>query len=195
MKKTLYVDIDDTVKDTERYIRRVMRSNGISCPKTGTIYSKIGTPEGSIIEEVLCNHDAIPFKESAKSSLELLFTEYNVVFYSHYHFQKEKECKYKLAKLFKRPIILEEFSDSKSVDMSDAYFVDDRNEVLMSSNAERKFELYSPYMFDMTHERDKDTLIVDWYSLTNILMGVNLDEYLRRFISSRVPQQRKFSGQ
>lgn len=181
-KVKLFLDLDDTVKDTERYIRRVLASNGIDSCGAGSIYNYInsGTVEDSLIRECLYDWNVIPFKDCALNGIKLLQTEYDVIFCTAYTFNKEAQMKKALAKSLGCEIILCDDGNryKDKVDMSGGIFVDDRADILIRSNADIKFELYSPYYFDGYAERDDRTLIVDWYSLVDILMnkGINTAE-------------------
>ena len=174
-KRNLYLDLDDTVKDTERYIRRVLESNNVKPKASGSIYNYINTDtiENYFIKE--CFHDwgVIPFKVCALNGIKLLKTEYNIIFCSAYTYKEEANAKRSLAKSLGCEIILcgdgNRYKDK--IDMSGGIFVDDRSDILIRSNAEDKFELYNPYFFDGYAERDDKTLLVDWYSLIDILMG------------------------
>lgn len=175
----LFLDLDDTVKDTERYIRKVFASNGLQYDAPGSIYRYInsGTVEDSLIRECFYDWNVIPFKDCALNGIKLLQTEYDVIFCTTYTFNKEAQMKKSLAKTLGCDIILcgdgNRYKDK--VDMSGGIFVDDRADILLRSNADIKFELYSPYYFDGYAERDDKTLIVDWYSLIDILMNKGID--------------------
>lgn len=180
-KEVLYLDLDDTVKDTERYIRRVLQSNGIQLAGyQGSIYYLMNTDTlaGSLVSECLKEWEVIPFKSCAYNAIKLLQTEYNIVFCSSYTFQREAEMKRVFAKAMGCDIILcgEEHRFKDHVDMSQATFIDDRSDILLRSNAKAKFELLNPYFFDSCAERDDKTLLVDWYSLVDILMGKGINQ-------------------
>lgn len=182
-KKTIYLDLDDTVKDTERYIRRVLVSNGAKLASlTGrdSIYLLLHSDlyEGKVVRECLKEWDIIPFKSCAYNVIQLLKTEYNVVFCSAYTFEEEAECKRSFARSMGCDIILcdKSCSDKSHVDMSGAIFIDDRSDILAKSNADEKYELYSPYFFDIYAERDLKTKVVDWYSLASILMSRGIEK-------------------
>lgn len=189
-QNTIFMDLDDTVKDTERYIRRLMQCNGAPVPAVGSVYNYIGTEHDILIREVLCNYDVIPFRQGAKNALDLLSTEYDIVFCSACCFPGEAEGKKKLAKELGKELILcsGDQWDKSHVDMSGCIFVDDRSDILIKSNASKKFELFNPYFFSLTAERDCVTDVVDWFSLTDILMGMETqsNEELRRVICSRI---------
>lgn len=175
-KDTIYLDLDDTVKDTERYIRRVLQTNGVDTSGyVGSIYPLVSTDTfaGSLVCECLKEWDAIPFKSCALNGLKLLKTEYNIVFCSAYTFGKEAELKEAFAKKMRCDIILcgEENRFKDNVDMSDSIFIDDRSDILIRSNAKVKYEILNPYFFDIYAERDDRTLLVDWYYLVDILMS------------------------
>ena len=168
------MDLDDTVKDTERYIRRVMQSNGASVPKIGTIYRWINTDRDLFIQEVLSNHEVIPYRLGARDGLNILSTEYQIVLCSGYSYEEEKRSKENFANSIGKEIILCDMGKSfskKEVDMGGGILVDDDSEILLECNADVKFEMHNIYKFDFLAERDERTSIVDWFSLVDILMG------------------------
>lgn len=179
----IYLDLDDTVKETERYIRRVISSNGIRLKPNfygkncDSVYLYVGsdTREGMIVTECLKNWNIIPFKASAINSIKLLKTEYEIIFCTAYCFGEEAEWKKAFAKSMGCNIILcgEECMLKDSVDMQGCIFVDDRHDILLRSNAEDRYELFNPYYFDFHGyvEREDNIGLVDWYSLVDTLMG------------------------
>ena len=181
-KSTIFMDLDDTVKDTERYIRRVMQCNGVKPPTVGSVYLLIDSENDSLVKESLCNYDVIPFKQGARNAINLLSTEYEIVFCSGCRYEEEKEGKKKLAEELGKELILcsGDQWDKSHVDMRGSIFVDDRSDILIRSNADKKFEMFNPYYFCLTSERDDRTSIVDWFSLVDILMGAQVNEELRR---------------
>ena len=174
-KITLYLDLDDTVKDTERYIRKVLSSNGVCVSDSGSVYRFIKDDSviGSMVCECLKDWGAIPLIDGVYPILKLLQTEYNVVFCSAYVFEEEARAKKTFANSLSCEIILcgEDNKYKDKIDMSGAIFVDDRSDILIRSKADKKYEIFNPYIFDKYDDRDDRTLVVDWYSLADILLG------------------------
>ena len=181
-KQIIYLDLDDTVKDSEKYIRRYMKLNGFPSPRSGSVYKLIYTNWGEVVTDIFDNWDVIPFKPGALDGISLLSTEYEVVFCSGYHSEREYECKLNFASTMGKEIILcgRDQWDKSHVDMRGGIFVDDRTDILYLSNADRKFEMYNPYTFNLYDKRDCKTTVVDWFSLTDILMEAKVNEDLRR---------------
>lgn len=182
----IYMDLDDTVKDTERYIRRVLASNGVDVNKVkGTIYNMFFTGfslEGILARDCVKNWSVVPFKEGAMDCLRLLMSEYKVIFVSAYTFESEAKDKLEFAKSVGCDIIL---CDNKThpfknhIDMSDGIFIDDRQDVVLLSNSPKKFEMFNPYTIDFSAERDDRTTIADWHMIIDDLMYGGLDERIR----------------
>lgn len=182
-KKVIYMDLDDTVKETERYIRRVVQANGVKLkpnlygPNCDSIHTYIGTDtqEGVMVAECLKNWSVIPFKASAINSIKLLKTEYEVVFCTGYVYKEEADCKKAFAKSMGCNIILcgEDCMFKDHVDMQGCIFVDDRHDILSRSNAEERYEMFNPYYFDFKGyiDREDSIVLVDWYSFVDTLMG------------------------
>lgn len=195
-RKTLFLDIDDTLKDTERYIRRLMFCNGIKTPSIGTVYRWINTDKDLFILEVMSNYNVIPYRLGARDGINLLSTEYNIVLCSGYYYEEERRSKESFANSIGKELILCDMNKGftkSSVDMSGGILVDDNSEILLTSNADVKFEMYNKYVFELTAERDERTTLVDWFSLVEILMGYSkssdgekINEELRGFIHQRV---------
>lgn len=185
--KIMYVDLDDTVKDTERYIRRVIESNCGSLLKGILSVYELMEYENMYIKEVLSHYDAIPYKDGAKNSLDLLSTEYEIEFCSCYTYAEEAESKLAYAKSMGKKIHLVSYSecpDKSCIDMSGGIIVDDKPYVLNASKADRKFELLNRYTYNVNDERDASIEVVNWYSLVDKLMGGvdSIDEDIRRYV-------------
>ena len=177
----IYIDLDDTVKDTEKYIRKVLSLNGVNEKEiVGTVYRLIdsGTLAGSLVEDCLNEWGVIPFKSCAYNAIKLLQTEYKIIFCSAYSFNREARAKKAFAKAMGCDILLcgKGFNYKDHIDMSDGIFIDDRSDILIRSNAVAKFELFNPYIFNVYDERDDKTTVIDWYSLVNILLPKSTQE-------------------
>ena len=181
MMKKLYVDLDDTFKDSEKFLRKILEANGLECPKNGSVYWRVDSSDyRPYFEMMFGNYRFIPNKEGAVENLKLLETEFEVIFCSSYINDFEAESKKKFADSLGKSIILcggENF-DKSQVDMSDGILIDDKFEVLDASNALVKIQMYNPYNFEGISENS--TLVTNWYQIVDKLMGVDVDEDLRR---------------
>ena len=71
----LYLDIDDTLLDTEKYLRLLLKNNFISCPENSSVYELRGdVMAGCIVEEMLSSegYEVIPFVNGGEDGIELL---------------------------------------------------------------------------------------------------------------------------
>lgn len=182
--KRLFVDLDDTFLDTERYLRKILKSNGLKVPKYDTAYTLYGNEEyKQYFDMVFSNYLIIPKKLGVKENIKLLETEYDVVFCSYCTTQSEKEAKKKWADSIGKEIILCEGDDfnKSSVDMSGGIIIDDNIEVLSASNADKKLQMYNEYTYERTAKNSH--LVIDWFDVADQLMEVSIDEKLREYIS------------
>ena len=74
----LYLDIDDTLVDTEDSLRRYLSCLGID---SDSPYDLIGTEYDELIEDFLSDYHVIPMIDGARTSLKLLKTEYILHWY------------------------------------------------------------------------------------------------------------------
>ena len=187
--KKLFLDLDDTYKDTERYLRHIIRANGLPLPGNNmTVYALYSNPRyAHIFDMVFSNYHVIPELEGAKDNLKLLDTEYEIVFCSGCTTEEEGRSKRKLADKMGKEIILcsGDRADKSHVDMSGSIFVDDRPDILAKSNAEQRIQMYNPYMSDSILDCGGDMLVLDWSMLVDILMEVKPNEDLKRSILER----------
>lgn len=192
-KKKLFLDLDDTFLDTDRFIRYMLKRNGVSEELVNInddIYVLSNHPEcRDIIEFVTSNYSIIPKKVGAKESLKILKTEYDVIFVTASCREAEYKSKEALLIGMGVPYIITG-SDKTSVDMTGGIQVDDHLIHLNQSNAETKIFFYNKY--EMIPNVSTGTLekgykvAKDWFQLTDILMSGGEDIELRKFICQRV---------
>lgn len=194
--KKLFLDLDDTYLDTDRYIRKVLKANGVSKELWGIhddIYVLADHPDcKDIIKACMSNYLVIPPKQGAVQSLQILRTEYDVVFATSCYSDYEEKSKKELFKKMNVDFIL--CNGGKShVDMSGATFVDDHLVHLVNSNAKNKIFFFNRYEMDPAISTGKydskvASLVMDWFELTDLLMSGGEDYELREYIRSRVQE-------
>ena len=180
--KKLFVDLDDTYKDTERYLRQVIRANGLAIPQYGTVYSMyLDIMYRDIFEVVFSDYSVIPNKEGVDENLKILETEYEIIFCSSYTTDIEKRAKQSYSDNLGKEIILCGGTqwDKSYVNMSGASFIDDDAGILCLSNAKKKIQMYNPYKRGDLKDYRGDTLVLNWFEALDKLVEVNVDEQLR----------------
>ena len=195
-EKVLYVDIDDTLLDTEMYVRSAFEKSGIQFNMTCSVFSYMGVEEySSIFREAMSDYSRIPIKPGGLDALSILGTEFSIRFVSCYSYPEEAEAKRKFAGELGIPLILCRGTKAH-VDMSGGYYIDDCPRFISESNAPRKnkFLFFNlPRVVDlMLSGKHFDCRVVsDWYDATNILMGVDeRDAELREHIYQRIQKRR-----
>lgn len=192
----LYIDIDDTLVDTERYIRQILKVNGLEYKDKGSVYSLIGIPEyEEIFRGVMSDYSVIPYRVGALENLPLLKTEYDIILCSSSYNGYESKAKEEFARSLDLPLILCEGShwDKSHVDMNSSVFVDNDPDILRVSNATVKLQMNSPY----TRVEGALDVVEDWYSVTDRLIdaGGESDAELRKCLCERVQRCYKESKQ
>lgn len=185
--KKLFVDLDDTFVDTERYLRKICESNGLKVPKYETIYTLYGVDGYKpYFDMVFNNYFVIPKKQGVIENINLLETEYDIVFCTFCTTKEEKVAKKKFAESMGKDIILCEGDDfdKSSIDMSGGILIDDSIDVLKASNADKKLQMYNEFTY--TQILKDCSLVVDWFDIVDQLMEVSVDEKLRDFISNGI---------
>ena len=187
--RTLYLDLDDTYLDTDNYIRKVLKENGVSKKLWGIndyIYVLADNPDcKDIIKSCMSNYTEIPTKVGAKESLQLLRTEYNVVFVTSIFSYDEMEAKKELLQSMKVPFIFVG-SRKNCVNMRGQVFVDNHLTHLKQSNAATKIFFYNE--FEESIPREEYMITKDWFELTDLLMSGGEDFELRKYIHQRVQE-------
>lgn len=192
MKKKLYIDLDDTFVDTENYLRAMFKQNDIHVPESKTIYTLIGTGEYDFLfKEGMSDYTLIPRMPGAEDAIRILSTEYDISFLSCCVFDEEAVGKKKLAKAFRKELILCD-STKSHINMENAVFIDDNVGHLIDSNSkdEDKFLFFNLYTLKDMLGSNKSYfghVVSDWYEITNILMGVTeSDAKLREYFRERI---------
>lgn len=199
--RKIYLDMDDTLVDTEVYLRKVLRANGYSCPKYETVYTMYGLESvNHIFKEVLSDYSAIPKKVGAEECIRVLETEYELVFLSCYSTEYEKKAKENLALQLNKDIILcEGFKGKDTVDINGGILLDDtpRNLLFSGLPSKDQYLMYNPYALDRQGIRDyaefKGNVVTSWYDFTDKVMEVEEDAELREYICARVQKLGKGS--
>lgn len=191
-KRKLYLDLDDTYLDTETYLRNMLSANGLTVG-TASVYSDyIKGCAGSFYKEILSDYSCIPKKLGADECLDIIKTEYDVVFVSCYTTEEERVAKEMFAKECETPIILCSDFDKSNIDMGDGIMLDDTPRHLLYSGIPRKnqFLMYNPYSLDEEGISDlkmfEGKVVLDWYDFTDSIMEVKEDVELRDYICKRI---------
>ena len=188
--KKIYLDLDDTLLDTEAYIRFILGIRGIGVPKDleyGTIYTSKDKRVKDLFKVIFDNdYDAVPWKMGAKECFRLLETEYEIIFVSSCSTKDEEVSKKKFADKLGKKIILcsGDKWDKSHVDMLDGIFIEDNLDVLMGTNAAVKIQMYNPYRFHLSECNpicpERDLLVTNWFQILDYLMEVDISEDFRR---------------
>lgn len=189
--KKLFLDLDDTYKDTERYLRSVLKANSLAIPKQGTAYSLYrDIMYKDIFEMVFSDYSVIPNKEGVEENLKIVETEYEIILCSSYTTDIEKCAKQSYADGLGKEIILCGGSqwDKSHVNMLGESFIDDNAEILALSNATKKIQMYNPYSCVSLKGYSGDTLVLDWFEALDQLVEVRVDEQLRERFCKRIEE-------
>lgn len=192
-RRTLYLDLDDTYLDTENYIRSMLTANGVPVSNTSSVYNNY-TREcaGDLYKEILSDYSCIPKKIGADECLDIIKTEFDVVFLSCYTTDVEKQAKEEFAKECGIPIILCKDFDKSGIDMSNGIMLDDTPRHLVYSGlpGKNQYLMYNPYALDTEGTEDlkkfQGTIVLDWYNFMDNIMEVEEDAELRDYICKRI---------
>lgn len=191
--RKLFVDLDDTYMDTEVYIRRILKANGYNFSKKQSIYDVDVVKDFKwVFDEVFSNYSFIPKKIGAEECLNVLETEYGIVFVSCYSTEEEKISKYKFAKECGKDIILCKDFDKSFIDMSEGIMFDDVAMHLLNSGLPSKSQYLMFNRFNVNEYWFKNyvkfngNLVFDWYEFCDKVMEVEEDAELREYICSRI---------
>lgn len=166
-KRKLYLDIDDTVLDTENFIRMVLGGRWLD--HKGLVYGEyrnMSSDELLKVYRVFNDYSSIPFIVGAEDGLRILATEYDIVFCSSYYTDVEKRSKEEWANSLGIPIILCKGFTKSNINMDEAVLVDNDTRNLNDSNASKKVCLYHKYSFD---EFDGGDVVFNWFDLVDRL--------------------------
>ena len=168
-KKKLFLDIDDTVLNTEKYIREVV--GGTWADFDGLLYEEyesMSAEEYARVLQVISDYSKIPFIEGAEEGIMLLKMDYDLVFCSSYFLDIERDAKKVWADKLGIPVILCKGFTKCNVDMSGGYLIDDNTDNLDMVNADRKICFYKKYhCFNL----DGKEIFYNWYDLVDELCG------------------------
>lgn len=188
--QTLFLDLDDTFVNTENYIRRVLKNELLPVTEHSVYYMRELDAYREIMEEIFSNYDVIPLCDGAEDSLNILSTEYEVVFCSCAVSDAEENSKKAFADLYKKDIIIcrEDYAKEK-VDMKGCILVDDSLDVLEASRADTRIQIFNPYLAKGLSYKEYlcgDHLAINLPSVVDYLIGGGISndksEDLRRTI-------------
>lgn len=202
---TLYIDLDDTYKDTERYIRKILIANGVSVPHyiksvysllfydKGNRYSHINPviPEilslvcseledvssevEAVFKEVMGSYSVIPNKCGAEDCLNLLKTEYDVTLFSAYTFEHERAEKEKFAKSLGVGSLIVPYGKKQETVLEMGGIVVDDDPSVI--NELKGVERYLMYSPYSYYKVGNGVKVVsDWYRLYDTLLEVDIAE-------------------
>lgn len=147
-KTKLFLDIDDTIYDTETYVmEKVLEKFGTSIVIGNKgVYDLMSTDERvrAYCDDLLSNYVKIPLMPYAHDCIKSLRDLYDIYFCSCYTFEREKKEKIALSGKYKVGIMLIEYnstSGKSSVDLSDGILADNDVFALASCNAKRKIRV------------------------------------------------------
>jgi len=175
-KRKLYLDIDDTVLDTENYVKKVLGGKWSNLDSSIYLeYGNMSEYELDKIKDVFSNYYEIPYISGAEEGISELQEEFDVVFCSTYWNDYEKRSKQIWADLLGIRAILCEGYTKGNVDMSDAVFVDDGTRNLNSSNAAMKVCFFQKN--NSLEIRGGTYVVYNWEGLLDILCGENREAF------------------
>lgn len=165
-KVDLYLDLDDTVFDTENFLRKKLGGSWLQYE--GLLYEAYEEMDFSELVKVLSvfkDYRKIPLVNGAKEGLNILKDYYNIIFCSSYHLDPEKKSKQMIADLMGFDLILcgGDDWDKSHIDMSKGVFVDDNTRLLNKSNASKKVCFYK--RFNMVEEFKDGKIVFSWAEL------------------------------
>ena len=176
----LYLDIDDTILDTEKYIRDMLDSKGIDCSESVSayVYREI-MPE---VENIFTsnNYNRVPYKLGAFKGVLNLCKSYDIVLISNCTTEDEERSKREIADRLSVDILFIH-SSREDIDMCNCVYVDDRPLNLLISNASKKILMLNKYRLYYRSEvcsldlmlRHEDNLSIakDFYDVVKYLGG------------------------
>lgn len=176
-KDVLFLDIDDTIFDTEKHFREVFKSNGLE-PDSSCVYRNFD----SLAYKIVANNEYInlPFfpvrkgwSESILEELKALFREIYLVTDSFLPI--EGIAKVRLAANLGVRIILTT-GNKAQIDMQGGTFIDNRFDYLVESNASVKICPSTP--FNITREEKQEAknqgivVLNTWDEIIQHLRGI-----------------------
>lgn len=196
---TILLDLDDTFVKTEDLLRRMLKAEGLTVPTDESVYMlrwRNKDVYSEIMEEIFSNYENLDEKDYTDGALEalnLLKTEYNVIFCSCYLNEAERVSKKRLADNLETPIILVDSSDfsKSSVDSKGKIIIDDSIEVLQNSKAKLKLQMFNRYNTCGLTYREYlvgDHLIKNLSEAVDYLIGGDIDDKCKNFRGTLYPR-------
>lgn len=165
-KRRLYLDIDDTVVNTNKHIKNML---GSKWQKDGLIYCEydnMNAIEFAKVKGVFSDYSKIPFIEGAEEGLNILRNHYDLVFCSSYYLEGiEDKAKERWAKELGIPLILCKGMSKGDIDMSGAIIVDDNPRNILRTNAGEKVLFYNEDFYESVG----GVLVFSWFALVSHL--------------------------
>lgn len=165
----LYLDFDDVVMDTTRYLMRMLGETNPN--RFWGIYGN----DPRVVTELSENYKKIPIKKNALNGLRIVEKFADITFVSEYYYPGEARDKRILSKGFCRhsDIILVNANESRKykLDLSKGMLIDDNSKILCMSNAGMKILFYNPANYIT---RFDGLRVEDWKGLIHLfkLMGM-----------------------
>lgn len=169
MRQKLFLDLDDVVLETSKAYKEVsdyLKRNKESFELSNNI-------EESTVAYILHNYSKVKVSSSFVEVLPLLKERFDLVFVSMYVSEEELAYKQYLARLFgAEPVFLDSslHHDKSEVDMEGGVFVDDRVDMLATSNASTKvlFSNLTDLVFNAKYSK-RFKLVYSWAYLCSVL--------------------------
>lgn len=199
MSKVLLIDLDCSFFRTDSYVLNILKANKVS--ELGYNVNDVY----KLIEEMLVDYDVVERLSGADDCLNLLKTEYRVVFVGSPHSDNELKAKQDIA----NELGVTYYSIFNRVDLEEiltGYYVEDEI-FYVGSNishftdvipADNQFLLNNNYQEDLKYVVNdiisaessfNGRFVVDWYELTDILLnfkGVDDDVKFRKRIQEGI---------
>lgn len=169
MFNEIYLDIDDTILDTNGAVTRYLKNKGIDCNELS--YRFIGLYDKEI-SSVLSDYSKIDFLPAAREGIDILREHYKITLVSAYTYEVEGGEKVRFASNLGLPIILCKNRSKVSVDMSNRIFIDDRSDYLRHSNASIKYNMYNRWNTLFEDIPYVNGVFTDWRTLVYTLLGL-----------------------
>lgn len=178
--KNFYLDIDTAYVAVGQYLSRVCEVHGIRSRNRDDAAGIVNN-----LLNVLCLHyKEIPKVAGAEECLNIIRTEYDVVFVSKIR-DGANEISSKTMFAVSEDAHIEFYYDSVAeIDMSGGVFLSADSCTLGESNAENKYLLYGKYNYG--ESVNAGSAVFDWHSLLDIMVRGDEDEELREYFCSRM---------
>lgn len=174
-KKTIFMDLDDTILDTEGYIRKVLgkRNPFWMAYRDSTIYEVVDkfTPQ-EVYDylSIMTDYSRIPYMYGARKGLDLLKNKYNIVIVTSCSpIQGEEVAKIKWGQENGYQVIICKGDNWRKdkIDMRGGVFVDNNTRNIKISSASLKIAYYQKWS---TEEDYKGIVVRSWNQLLKELL-------------------------